>query len=108
MRLEEMALADRFDYLVSSFDIGLRKPDRAMFDAALERASCRAHECVMVGDSEPNDIQPAARLGMRTIRVTIQYPVAGEVRWGCAGGGVGGGEGGRGRRQRGLPYECKV
>jgi len=34
----------------------------------------------MVGDSEANDIEPAADLGMRTIRVTMQYPVRGRSR----------------------------
>src|SRR5206468_3027215 len=30
--------------------------------------------CVMVGNSEPNDIQPAIALGMRAIRVAIEEP----------------------------------
>jgi FMN phosphatase YigB (HAD superfamily) len=34
----------------------------------------------MVGDSESNDIEPAAQLGMRTIRVTMQYRVQGKSR----------------------------
>jgi len=80
IRLRELGLADRLDGLVSSFDAGVRKPHRAMFDVALERAGCSAGECVMVGDSEVNDIVPAAEMGMRTIRVTMQYPVEGTSR----------------------------
>jgi FMN phosphatase YigB (HAD superfamily) len=78
--MEEMGLADHLDYLVSSFDIGARKPDRALFDRAIERVGCSFHECVMVGDSESNDIEPAAQLGIRTIRVTMQHPVKGKSR----------------------------
>lgn len=77
-RMVEMGLA--LDSLVSSFDIGVRKPHRAMFDAALERAGCPPQRCVMVGDNEVNDIEPAAGLGMRTIRVTMQYRVPGTSR----------------------------
>ena len=79
LRLQDMGLSGHFDHLVSSFDIGVRKPDRAMFDAAVHGAGCTAQECVMVGDSEVNDISAAASLGMRTIRVTMQYPIAGST-----------------------------
>jgi len=77
-RVDEMGLA--LDSLVSSFDIGVRKPHRTMFDAALERAGCPPQLCVMVGDNEVNDIEPAADLGMRTIRVTMQYRLQGTSR----------------------------
>jgi FMN phosphatase YigB (HAD superfamily)/predicted nucleotidyltransferase len=76
--MEEMGLADHLDYLVSSFDTGARKPHRVLFDRAIERVGCSFHECVMVGDSESNDIEPAAQLGIRTIRVTMQHPVKGK------------------------------
>jgi HAD superfamily hydrolase (TIGR01509 family) len=79
-RIEVLGLADHLDYLVSSFDIGARKPHRALFDSAIERVGCSFHECVMVGDSESNDVEPAAQLGMRTIRVTMQCPVKGKSR----------------------------
>jgi FMN phosphatase YigB (HAD superfamily) len=35
-----------------------------------------APECVMLGDSQFKDIQPAVRLGMRAIRVAIEEPPA--------------------------------
>ncbi len=80
VRMRDMGLAEHLDYLVSSFDVGVRKPHRAMFDTALERVGYRHDQCVMVGDSEVNDIAPAAELGMRTIRVTMQHPVHGTSR----------------------------
>lgn len=77
LRLRELGLADLVDGLVSSFDIGFRKPHPAMFEAALELAGCPAERCVMIGDSERMDIEPAAALGMRTICVCIDEPLNG-------------------------------
>ena len=36
---------------------------------ALDAASCRPENAVMVGDRLDNDIRPAKRLGMRTVRI---------------------------------------
>ena len=52
-------------------DVGYRKPHPQMFAAAIAAAGCAPGACVMVGNSEINDIRPAASLGMRTIRVAI-------------------------------------
>lgn len=62
------------DGIVTSYSVGRRKPDRAMFDRALRTASCPATEAIFVGDKEAKDIEPALALGMATIRVAIQEP----------------------------------
>jgi FMN phosphatase YigB (HAD superfamily) len=74
-RLREMGLAEHLTDIVSSFEIGARKPNRIVFDLALARSSSAPRDCVMVGDSETNDIVPAHVLGMQTIRVGVQYPI---------------------------------
>jgi FMN phosphatase YigB (HAD superfamily) len=63
------------DDIVTSIDVGHLKPARQMFDVALRAAGCEPGACVMVGDSEPADIEPALALGMRTLRVAIEDPV---------------------------------
>ncbi|HEY3281899.1 MAG TPA: HAD family hydrolase [Armatimonadota bacterium] len=62
-------LADLFGVLGLSCDAGYSKPDPRLFAWALERAGCAPHEAVMVGDRPDNDIAPARRLGMATVRV---------------------------------------
>ena len=62
------------DRIITSVDVGYRKPHRAMFEAALEAANCAPDQCVMVGNSEAKDVQPAKALGMRAIRVAIEEP----------------------------------
>jgi FMN phosphatase YigB (HAD superfamily) len=67
-------VADLPDDVVTSMDVGFRKPHLAMFQAGMETVGCHPSVCVMVGNSEVNDVLPAARLGMRTIRVAIEEP----------------------------------
>jgi FMN phosphatase YigB (HAD superfamily) len=54
-----------------SIDVGWRKPDSRFFAAALASGGASPTRCVIVGDSEANDIEPARALGMGTIRVAI-------------------------------------
>jgi FMN phosphatase YigB (HAD superfamily) len=52
-----------------SFQLGLSKPDKAFFHAALQQLNVPASEIVMIGDTYKNDIRPAIELGMKTIWV---------------------------------------
>ena len=70
----DLGVAGGIDAYVSSVDVGLRKPHRAMFDAGLAAAGVPADRCAMVGNSEYRDIHPAKALGLRTILVAIETP----------------------------------
>jgi FMN phosphatase YigB (HAD superfamily) len=74
--LEALGVVGLIDGIVSSVDVGRRKPDPAMFLAALALAGCEAGECVMIGNMEEKDVLPALSLGMRTIRVAPGAPCA--------------------------------
>ena len=52
---------------------GVAKPDERIFELAMERADCSPEEAVMIGDRLDNDIAPAKRLGITTIRVLQGY-----------------------------------
>ena len=75
-RMERLGLVGLLDGVVTSYDVGWRKPHRAMFERALELAGCAAQECVFIGDNERKDVEPALALGMTVIRVAIQEPPA--------------------------------
>ncbi len=62
------------DAIVTSVETGLRKPNPAIFATALTALGRQGPECVMIGNSEENDILPALAFGMRTIRVAIEEP----------------------------------
>jgi HAD superfamily hydrolase (TIGR01549 family) len=52
-----------------SFQLGLSKPDKEFFHAALRELKVAPSEVVMIGDTYKNDIRPAIELGMKTIWV---------------------------------------
>jgi FMN phosphatase YigB (HAD superfamily) len=57
----------------ASAEVGLEKPDPAIFELALREAGCTASEAVMIGDRLDNDICPARLLGWKTVHV-LQGP----------------------------------
>jgi FMN phosphatase YigB (HAD superfamily) len=67
-------ISDHVEAFVSSVDLGVRKPDLRIFEAALGHVQCAPREAVVVGNSERNDILPATRFGARSIRVAIEEP----------------------------------
>ena len=68
-RLKKWGLTPFISTCLCSFELGLEKPDPAIFKLALERAGCAASEAVFIGDRLDNDIRPARLLGWKTIRV---------------------------------------
>lgn len=66
-RLRSFGLLKYFDVVVTSAESGVAKPDRAIFEKALELAGCEAENGVMVGDRLDNDVIPAKAIGMVTV-----------------------------------------
>jgi putative hydrolase of the HAD superfamily len=60
------ALDDGFDAWVISSEVGLRKPDPAVYELAAERLGLPPHACVFVDDL-PGNLKPARALGMATV-----------------------------------------
>lgn len=68
-RLARWGLMPFISICLSSAELGLEKPDPAVFRLALSRAECAAAEAVMIGDRLDNDIRPARLQGWKTIRI---------------------------------------
>ncbi len=66
-RLEKFGILKYIDLVVASAEEGVAKPDKRIFEIALERANCKPNEAVMIGDRIDNDIIPAKAIGMKTI-----------------------------------------
>ena len=67
--LDGAGLGGLLDGVVSSAMVGARKPDRALFEAALALAGCSADEAVHVGDSLEHDVRGARAAGIRAVLV---------------------------------------
>jgi HAD superfamily hydrolase (TIGR01509 family) len=87
-----LGMADHVDAIVTSVDAGHLKPHPAVFVMAMKAGGAPAGRCVVIGNKESNDIEPALALGMRTILVHPDDPVPMSSRahavapdlWACA------------------------
>ena len=56
-----------FDALILSEDIGVNKPNRELYEYALEKTGSKLEESIMIGDMFETDIVGAANIGMKQI-----------------------------------------
>lgn len=68
-RIEIDAIMARFDAVVESSRVGVRKPEVRFYEIACERLGVTPSECVFLDDLGVN-LKPAAAMGMTTIKVT--------------------------------------
>ena len=59
-----LGIADRIDFLVTSEEAGRDKPERPIFELALQKAGCAPEEALMVGDNFRHDILGAYGAGI--------------------------------------------
>ena len=64
----ELGLADHLDVVVLSQEVGVRKPDAAIFLHALEQLGVDPLAAMYVGDRLDVDVQGAANVGMTTVQ----------------------------------------
>jgi putative hydrolase of the HAD superfamily len=65
--LNAVGLLGYFNPVIVSGDFGYRKPDRRLFERALNEMKMGASEVVFVGNDMYNDIHGAQKLGMKTV-----------------------------------------
>lgn len=68
-----------FDEVVLSAEHGVRKPDPAIFQLALDRLGVAAEECLFVDDSEEN-LAAAQRLGISSLHALDERVAAAQLR----------------------------
>jgi len=75
----EWKIADAFDAIVISAEVGMAKPDPAIFELALRQLGVRAEETVYVDDMQENVIA-AQTLGLRGVLFQTPEQAIGAVR----------------------------
>jgi len=77
-RAEIAAILARFDALIESSKVGVRKPEPRFYEIACETVGVTPSECVFLDDLGIN-LKPAAAMGMTTIKVTSAAQALGEL-----------------------------
>ena len=65
----ETAFADLFDATVFSCSVGLRKPDRRIYELACEKLGVEPAEAIFVGDGANDELAGAQRVGMQAVLI---------------------------------------
>jgi putative hydrolase of the HAD superfamily len=87
--VDALGLDEEVDAVVLSFEVGVMKPDRRIFETALERIGADADGSTFV-DDQPGYLDGAAALGLRPLQILRPmdpnpvdagpYPVIGDLR----------------------------
>jgi putative hydrolase of the HAD superfamily len=65
-------LDTRVDFVLISEQVGVYKPDRAIFDLALARAGVAASQALFVGDTPSSDIEGAQNAGLHSVLIDVR------------------------------------
>jgi putative hydrolase of the HAD superfamily len=63
----KFGILERFDHVINSALVGMKKPDPAIYQLALQRLGVRPQEAIFVDDMQPN-VDAAAALGIHAVR----------------------------------------
>lgn len=72
-KMDTSGLRPYCDIVVVSGDVGVHKPDPALFTYTADKLGLRAEECLYVGDHPVNDIEGALSAGMKVIRMNYGW-----------------------------------
>ncbi|MBT8372193.1 MAG: HAD-IA family hydrolase [Deltaproteobacteria bacterium] len=65
--LTTAGLIDFFEQITISCEVNCNKPDRRIFNLALQKAAVAAHECIYVGDNYYDDAVGSLKVGMKAL-----------------------------------------
>ena len=63
-----------FDVPVLSYEVGLQKPDLAIYRYALDKLGLKPEECLYVGDGGNSELQSATKVGMKALQARWYLP----------------------------------
>lgn len=71
-------IADAFDHLIISAEVGLKKPDLRIYQLAVERVGCQANEVAFIDDALEN-VEAARAAGMHAVHFQNPAQAWGEL-----------------------------
>ena len=77
-KMKNSDLLPYFDKIVTSEEVGVKKPNPKIFNYALEKSGAVAEESIMIGDNFEADILGAKNVGMHTIFCEFNGEIATE------------------------------
>jgi putative hydrolase of the HAD superfamily len=70
-KIDQLGIRNEFDLIIVSEEAGVKKPDPAIFELAIQQLNLRPDQCIFIGDHPEKDIEGAAKVGMNTIWIEV-------------------------------------
>lgn len=64
-----LGIDDLIDYIIVSDEIGIKKPNKKLFEYCLGKARVKSKETIYIGDRLDKDIKPARELGIYSVYI---------------------------------------
>jgi len=71
--IRDSVLFPYFDEVCLSCELGIRKPEEAIYERCMQELSVIPDECVYVGDGGSNELESAKKLGMKPVQATWYF-----------------------------------
>lgn len=68
--LNEVGLADKFDFILTSYDVGFQKPNKEIYNASLKISNVQPHEALHIGNMYALDYIGARNAGWSSLLIT--------------------------------------
>ncbi|XP_073835285.1 rhythmically expressed gene 2 protein [Musca autumnalis] len=68
--LKEVKLAEKFDFILTSYDVGFEKPHKEIYNACLRKCNVRSTEALHIGNMYDMDYKGARNAGWSSILIT--------------------------------------
>ena len=65
--MKKSGIHDFFDVIITSESVGVKKPNKKVFEYALNKVNANASHCIMIGDNLEADIEGALNCGIKAI-----------------------------------------
>lgn len=75
IELRYFNLLRHFEFVLFSSDLGIKKPDYRVFRSALDRLGTLPEETLLIGNSEEEDLTPAAEIGLQTMHIRDAWEI---------------------------------
>ena len=66
-KLHQLGLLELLDFVVTSEEAGVEKPESGLFSLCAKKAGCAPEECLFIGDNLKKDVQGARNAGMHAL-----------------------------------------
>lgn len=79
-KLHRLGLLEELDFVVTSEEAGVEKPDDGLFQLCAQKAGCEPEECLFIGDNLRKDVRGARNAGMHALWFRPEGPGAAEEK----------------------------